>query len=134
MSLLGPLQEYWRLQAVNNTGQTLASLGITVKFQGGKYNSSGVLVLGSEGVVLTNGGTLANGAYLIGSTVDNRTDLFTGGTIEFTVTAPASSNGDVILYLQRSLDNIGWEDNGLGIAIASLNFTGAATKRKVRTI
>jgi hypothetical protein len=63
--------------------------------------------------------------------IDNSTSKWVGATIEFTVIAPASSNGDVVLYIDRSLDDgTTFPDNGLGQVIAVLNFTTSGTKRR----
>jgi hypothetical protein len=136
MSMLGQLQTTYRWQVLNSTGQTLATSAVVVKFKPGKYLPTGALSLAAVATEYTNSGsTITNGSYGTGGTIDNSANLYLGGMVEFTVTAPASSNGDVILYLQRSVDGgTTWEDSGLGIPVAVLNFTTSGTKRIVRAL
>ena len=136
MSALGP---DFRFSVYNGTGQTIASGGIVVKYRGWKYaNDASVVFDGSASVPLNLGAipasptTLVNTAYLNSAAIDNSTIKLIGATIEFTVTAPASSNGDVILYIDRSLDDgATFPDNGLGQVVCVLNFTTSGTKRRI---
>lgn len=136
MSILGPT---FRLLVENRTGQTIsAANGIVVKYKGWKFASEGsivfdsaftpIIVLGSLPVSAST--SLANLNFLGSDLKDNLVPKLVGSTIEFTVTAPASSNGNVILYLDRSIDGGStWPDLGLGQVIGFLNFTAAGTKR-----
>ena len=136
MSALGP---DFRFSVYNGTGQTIASGGITVKYRGWKYaNDASVTFDGSATVPLNLGTTpaspttLVNIAYLNSAAIDNSVAKLIGATIEFTVNAPASANGDVILYIERSLDDgTTFPDNGLGQVIAILNFTTSGVKRRI---
>jgi hypothetical protein len=75
---------------------------------------------------------LTNVTYLNSAAIDNSVTKLIGATIEFTVSAPASANGDVILYIERSLDDgTTFPDNGLGQVVAVLNFTTSGTKRRI---
>lgn len=128
------LPRNYRFKVQNRTGQTITQdNGVTVKARRVKLDSSGALSFeGSEATVLDNGTTdISNNAYLAGTAQDNSTDKWLGGDFEFTVTAPASSNGDVLLFFERSTDGgTDFDDDGLGKLITSLNFTTSGTKRR----
>ena len=130
MSSIG-LPPHYRFTVKNETGQTIASSSITVTAKRAKFDSSGVLTYeGSEATVFSYGSTLGNGGFASGSTQDNTTNKYLGGDFLFTVTAPTSSSGHVILYLERSTDaGTTWDSNGDGEAVASLYFTASGTKR-----
>src|SRR5262245_18374806 len=114
----------------NGTGQTIAANAIKVFARRHKFTSSGALSYeGSEATLMDNGSTIGNGSYASSSGVDNSSDKYTGGAFIFKVTAPASSNGNVDLYLYLSTDGgSACDDNGLGAFIGSLNFTTSGTK------
>ena len=129
--MLGPT---YRFTIQNTTGQTLAANAVTVKPRRWKYGTDGSLTDEASGVadVLAQTATLASAAFKAGTTQDNLTNKYIGGFFEFTATAPATSNGNVDLYCERSVDGgATWPDNGLGVLVASLNFTTAGTKRDV---
>ena len=130
MSQIG-LPHTYRFTVKNETGQTIATSSIFVRARRVKMDAAGALTFeGSEDTVTTSGSTLANNAYLTGTTQDNSTNVWLGGDFEFTVTAPASSNGNVLCYLEGSTDGgTDWPDNGLGQIVAILNFTTSGTKR-----
>lgn len=125
------LGSHYRFQAKNATGQTITASSITVRTRRDKYGSDGSLTLeATEATVLSSGSTLANAAFLSGTTVDNTTDKWLGGTFIFAVTAPASAAGDVTLWLQHSTDGgTTWPDDGTGIQVANLTFATSGTKR-----
>jgi hypothetical protein len=136
MSILGPT---YRFVVENRTGQTIsAANGIMVEYKGWKFASDGSIVFNSSftpAIVLSslpvsNSTSLTNLSYLFSDIIDNLAVKLIGLTIEFTVTVPASSNGNVILYLERSVDGGStWPDAGLGQPIGFLNFTTSGTKR-----
>jgi hypothetical protein len=136
MSALGP---DFRFVVYNGTGQTIASNGIIVRYRGWKYSNDasvafdGSITTGLQlGTTPASPTTLTNATYLVSAAIDNSVTKLIGATIEFTVTAPASASGDVILYIERSLDDgTTFPDNGLGQVIAVLNFTTSGTKRRI---
>lgn len=122
----------YRFTVKNETGQTLANNSCRVDAKRYNFNSTGALNYeSSETNVYLNSGTISNGAYNSGSSVDNTSDKYIGGIFEITVTAPASANGNVILYLDRSTDaGSSYDDNGLGDIVAVFNFTASGTQKK----
>lgn len=121
----------YRFTAKNETGQTIAAAATTVNARRYKFASDGSITFETaEANILSNAATLANGAYTAEDAVDNSADKWLGGTFEFVVIAPASSNGNVILYYEESTDGgTDWPDSGLSHVVAVLNFTVAGTKR-----
>ncbi len=136
MSALGP---DFRFTVYNSTGQTIAAGGILVRYKGWKYANdasvsfeSSITTAVNLSTVPASPSTLTNTTYMSSAAIDNSVTKLIGATIEFTVTAPASSNGDVILYIDRSLDDgATFPDNGLGQVVCVLNFTSAGTKRRI---
>lgn len=128
MSALG---QFYRFKVHNATGQTIAANSIFAYGRRWKYNPD--LSLNNETsqvTFLTNSSTLANGAYLAGTVYDNSSDRWLGMDIIFVVTAPASSAGNVTLFLENSTDgSTQWPDDGLGRIVAVLYFSAAGTKR-----
>ena len=126
------LPRNYRFTAFNSTGQTILQNNITVESRRYKFTSAGALSFdGSETQVyiMDVGGGLATATYDNGTAVDNSSDLYIGGDFEFTVVAPASSDGNVLLYFDSSTDaGSTFPDNGLGILVATLNFTTSGTK------
>src|SRR5262245_45894083 len=124
------LPRNYRFTVKNGTGQTIAANAVKVFARRHKFTSSGALSYeGSEATLMDNGSTIGNGSYASSSGVDNSSDKYTGGAFIFNVTAPASSNVNVDLYLDLSTDGgSAWDDNGLGAFIGSLNFTTSGTK------
>ncbi|MEM4413035.1 MAG: hypothetical protein QXD59_02035 [Candidatus Caldarchaeum sp.] len=126
------LAHRYRFTVKNETGQTIAANSIFVYARRYKFDQNGAKVdESSEATVLTNSSTLANGAFLSGSTQDNTSALWLGGYFAFVVTAPASSNGNVILYYDATTDNADnrYPSSGLGVVVAVLNFTASGTKQ-----
>lgn len=123
----------YRVVIQNTTGQTISANNVTVKQRAWKFGTDGSITFeGSAQTIYSNGSTQATATYVNGTTQDNSTNKWIGATLEFTVTAPASSNGDVVLWLDRSVDGgTTWSDNGLGQVIGILNFTTSGTKRRV---
>jgi hypothetical protein len=83
----------FRFSVLNALGQTIASSGIVIKGRMWAF-SSGVQTWGSESSIDSSAGTTANAAYFTGSTVDNSSTAYLGGTFKFTIVAPSSSSGD----------------------------------------
>lgn len=130
--MLGPT---YRFRLLNSTGQSLAQNSVTLKTIREKFTSAGALSLeGSEASLAfatLAAGVLTTGSYDATATQDNTTNLYLGGTFVWTVTAPASSNGNVTVWLQHSTDGgTTWPDDGEGIQMPLLNFTTSGTKRK----
>jgi hypothetical protein len=127
-----PLARNYRFTVRNETGQTLAANAVKVQARRWKFASDGALSYeANETEVLNNGSTIATAAYASSSAVDNSADLFIGGDFELEVTAPASSNGDVILYYEPATDGgTQFATNGLGAIVAVLNFITSGTKFK----
>lgn len=126
------LPHTYRFKVFNGLGQTITTGNVTVLARRHKLDAIGALSFeGSETSVLSNGSGLTNGSYLAGTTQDNSSNKYMGGDFEFSVTAPASSNGDVVLYFERSTDGgTDFDTDGLGDVVASLNFTTSGTKKK----
>jgi hypothetical protein len=124
--MLGPT---YRFLVKNATGQTLASGAVTIKAIREKFASDGSLTLeGTEATVFSLGSTLATGAFAVGTTQDNTTNKYLGGTFTYTITAPASAAGDVTIWLQHSTNGgTNFPDNGKGIQVASETFTTSGT-------
>lgn len=130
--MLGPT---YRFTGYNATGQVLAIGAIAVDPRRWKYASDGSITDEASGTAdaVAQAGTLANGAYVNGTTQDNTPGAakWIGGQFELTVTAPASSAGDVVVYCERSVDGgTTWPDAGQGEWLWTFTFSGAATKRK----
>ena len=129
--MLGPT---YRFTIYNSTGQTLAANAVTIKPRRWKYGTDGSLTDEASGTaeILAQTATVVNAAYKVGTTQVNTTDKYIGGFFEITVTAPASSNGDVTVYCERSVDaGTTFPDNGQGVWVKGFNFTTSGTKRDV---
>lgn len=136
MSMLGPS---FRFVIENRTGQTFTiQSAIKVRFRPWKFDSNGQVLWNNSFIMGISSGVLPSAAnanltnlsFLGSYTFDNIVDKWVGATIEMDITAPASSNGDVILYLDRSVDGgFQYSDNGLSQIIGSLNFTSSGTKK-----
>ena len=122
----------YRFQILNSTGQTLAASVNTITARREKRGSDGSLTFeSSETTVFSNGSTQATGTYANGSTIDNSTDEWEGGAFTVSITAPASSSGDVVVRLQRSTDaGTTWPDDGTGTIVRVINFTTSGTKKR----
>lgn len=73
--------------------------------------------------------TITTASYATGSTIDNSSTAYLGGTFKFTVIAPTSASGPVTIYLQRSTDaGSTWPDNGQGDVVQVFNFAAAGTQ------
>lgn len=132
MSAIG-LPAHYRFLVENKTGQTLAANAVKVYAKRDKFDSNGAIVFeASQATLFDNGSTIANNTFANGSTVDNTTDKYLSGDFLFEVTAPASSNGNVNLYVQRSTDGgTTWGDNAPTATVLSvLNFTTSGTKKR----
>jgi hypothetical protein len=122
----------YRFTIQNTTGQTLAANAVTIKPRRWKYGTDGSLTDESSGTadVLSQTATVANAAFKTGTTQDNTTAKYIGGFFEITVTAPASANGNVNIYAERSVDGgTTWPDNGSGEWVKTFSFTTSGTKR-----
>jgi hypothetical protein len=137
MSILGPA---FRLVIENRTGQTIsAASAIQIKIRQWKFDTSGQITFQSSPTVILNLGftpfdnptTVANLGFLASNVVENYVDKYIGAEIELTVSAPASSNGNVILYLDRSIDSATFSDVSLAQVLGDISFTTTATKRLV---
>lgn len=129
--MLGPT---YRFVAYNACSQALAANAITIKPRRWKFGTDGLLTDEASGTadMLGQTGTLANVTYKLGATQDNTTNKYIGGFFEISVTAPASANGDISIYCERSIDGgTTWPDNGLGEWVKTFNFTAAGTKSDV---
>jgi hypothetical protein len=126
----------FRFTVKNECGQTIAASSITVKVRRKKKATDGSTTYeSSAATVVSSGSTLANNNYLTGTTQDNTTDKYDEIDVEFKVTAPASANGNVILYFEVSVDGgTTWTSDGtnpsLGAIVCVLNFTTSGTKTR----
>ena len=138
MSILGPT---YRFAVENRTGQTISTAGgVVLRIRPWKISSAGEIFFDSSFSTILNlsfvplGGatSVGNLGYLYSNIIDNLANAYIGAEVELTVTAPASSNGNVILYLERSVDGgATWTDAGLGQILGDILFTTAGTKRLV---
>lgn len=124
------LPRNYRVKVYNQTGQTISANNIKVFGRRYKVASDGSITFeASEATLLDNGSGLNNNTYLAGPAQDNSSDKWVGGDFTFKVTAPASSNGPVTLFFERSTDSgTTWDDDGLGLPVARLDFTTSGTK------
>jgi hypothetical protein len=124
------LPKSYRFKVYNQLGQTISAGNVTCKGLRYKIGSDGAIAYeSSEATLLSNAGTLATATYLAGTSQDNSSDKWVGGDFTFKVIAPASSSGAVTLFLERSSDGgTTWDDDGLGIPVARLDFTTSGTK------
>jgi hypothetical protein len=120
----------YRFSVLNSLGQTMATSAIVIKGRRWNFSSSGVQTWeASEAAIDTSGSTLANGAYFSGTTQDNSTNAYLGGTFKFTIIAPTSASGTVTVFLQRSTDGgTTWPDNGNGTSVKVFSFAAAGTQ------
>jgi hypothetical protein len=125
----------YRFTVLNSTGQTLAVAAIVIKGRRWYFDANGVMVWeGSEAAIDSNGSTLATAAYFNGTTQDNTspTRPYLGGTFRFTIITPASANGPIIVWLQRSTDGgTTWPDNGRGTQVLVLPGAASTTYTEV---
>jgi hypothetical protein len=126
------LPRTYRFTVKNETGQTIAANSIFVYARRWNRNSVGKKNFeSSEATIVSSGSTLATGSFLNGTTQDNSTLKWDSGAFQFTITAPASSNGNVVCTLQRSTDGgTDFDTDGLADIVAILNFTATGTKTK----
>lgn len=118
---------HYRLVAVNSQG---ASVTVTAKIKRSKFASDGSLTLEASPVTLLNAVSVGAAGTSASSAVDNTTDKYMFGEVEFTVVA--TSTGVVALYLSRSVDGgATWPDAGKGQLIGVIDFAGAGTQRRV---
>ena len=145
------LPRNYRFAVQNITGQTIDASGVIVHMRRWKRSSDGSITFeATEATVLENPSILAaatlvempsakpgngaslqlvTGGYFDGTAQDNSTDKWEGGTVEFAVTAPASSNGPVTLLFKRSTDGTDFDDDSMALEIDRLTFTTSGTKR-----
>lgn len=128
-----PLGRNYRFTAYNATGQTIAAAGIVVKARRWKFDSAGVVVYeASEASLMSNGSTIANGAYASSAAVDNSTDKYVGGVAAVTVTAPASAAGYVAIYCEASTDGgTTFPTNGRGTLVRLISTPAAGAYTEV---
>lgn len=125
--MLGPT---YRVVAVNNQG---ASTTVTAKIKRSKFNSDATPEFESSPVTLLNAVSVGAGSNSTSATVDNTTNKWLFGEVEFTVTA--TTTGNVALYLSRSVDGgTTFPDAGKGQLIGSIDFTAGGTQRRVFTV
>lgn len=126
------LPKYYRFTVLNNTGQTISTSNVKVYARRWKFDSTGALSYeSSETTIYTSAGNITNGSYESSSMIDNTSSLYIGGSFVFEVVSAASSNGNAILFFERSTDGTTRVDsNGVGDVVAVLNFTTNTTKRK----
>ena len=118
------LDKYWRLRAVNQTGQTLTLADgglLAVKMTPWKF-TSGALVYGT--VIDDDIGqtaTIADDAETEGDTQDNRTNLYLGilGTFEVTHDLDAAA-GEYRLYYEHCEDDSSWPSDASDFVITDL--------------
>lgn len=125
------LGQTYRFTILNSTGQTLAANAVTIKPRRWKYASDGSLTDEASGAadVLAQAATLANAAYKNGTAQDNTVNKYIGGFFEISITAPASSAGNITVWRQNSVDGgTTWPTDGLGEPCAQVRFTAAGTK------
>ena len=118
------LPEDYRYVVFNDSSVDLHPGGALVIAKGAKFDSNGALSYLTEAGFTLNA-SLADGSYaVLGSAVDNGTDLALGVDGWFGAsTANGSPAGTVELYLQRSPDDgTTWPDDGKGTLLSTLTF------------
>lgn len=127
------LAKSYRFTAYNACGQTIAAAGIVVKARRWKLDSTGALVYeASEASLMSNGSTVANGAYASSSSIDNSTDKYIGGDFTATIVAPTSSVGYVAIYCEASTDGgTTFPTNGRGTLVRTILTAAAGTYTEV---
>ncbi len=124
------LAPHYRLTLLNSTGQTLAANVSSVKGLRYKWTNGTKEYESSEATLLDINSTVTTGTYFNGTSIDNTTTKWDGGHLTATIVAPASSNGDVVIFYETSSDGgTTWPDAGQGVPIARVNFTTSGTKR-----
>lgn len=119
----------YRFVVYNATGQTLGSNSVVITARRWSFNSSGVMTWEGSEASIDSLSTITTASYATGTTIDNSSTAYLGGTFKFTVIAPASSSGPVVIYLQRSTDGGStWPDNGQGDVVQVFGFTTSGTK------
>jgi hypothetical protein len=136
MSVLGP---HFRIVLENRLGQTISTAGgLTVKMRGWKFDIAGQMsfqtpwttILNLSTVPLGSPTTLTNLSFLTSNVVENLTTGFIGAELEVTVVAPASSSGEITVYLDRSIDGGStWNDLGIAQIIGYIPVTTAGVRR-----
>lgn len=125
--MLGPT---YRFTIYNALGQTLAANAVTILPRRWKFGTDGSITNEASGTsdVLGQTSTLANATYKAGTTQDNTTNKYIGGIFEIKIIAPASSNGSVTIFLDKSVDGgTVWPDNGRGVVIRTFTITASGT-------
>lgn len=131
------LGKTWRLVALNNTGVAMAATD-TVVANITRWNISSTGARNAETTAVnlfaaTAGNSLANGAYVAGSTQDNTAagTFWFGGELDLRVTvSTATPAGLVSFFYQTSSDGgTTWPDNGKGELVEAVNFTVAGTQK-----
>ena len=118
----------YRFVVLNSLGQTIAASGIVIKARRWNFVSGTQTWEAAEAAIDSSSGTTANAAYFTGTTVDNSTNAYLGGTFQLKIVAPSSSSGTVTVYLQQSTDGgTTWPDNGNGQIVNVFNITTAGT-------
>lgn len=118
----------YRFVVLNSLGQTIAIAGIVIKARRWNFVTGTQTWEGAEASIDSSAGTTSNAAYFTGSTNDNSTNAFLGGTFKFVIVAPTSSSGTVTVYLQQSTDGGStWPDNGGGQVVKQFTITTAGT-------
>lgn len=129
--MLGPT---YRFTIYNALGQTLAANAVTILQRRWKFATDGSITDEASGTadILSQTSAVANTVYKAGVTQDNTGNKYIGGIFEIKVTAPASSNGTVDIYLEKSVDGgTTWPSNGAGIGVKQFRFATAGTKYDV---
>jgi hypothetical protein len=122
------LPSHYKFVALNSTGQVIASSSIVIKGKRAKIAADGTLTYDIETTVFTYGSSLGVGAYAAGSAIDNTATADKWLSCDFvaTVTAHASANGIVQIYLHRSTDGgTTFDTNGNGEPLVSILCVGA---------
>lgn len=119
-----------RITLLNSTGQTIAASGVSIVRRGRK-DGGGVLRPFSyeEDTTLTNSSTVTDGSYWSSSAFSANAEPWYE-EVEYTisVTAAASANGHVHIYVDHSSDGSVWPTNGYGLKVGSLRLGTAETK------
>ena len=136
------LPDNWRITIYNDTGVTIDASKITIKYRGKYLDSNGKLNYGSESSdVASQSGTIADGAYNNGTTVDNGAETNPFVEADVFIQCDLSSNtgtpdGNVEFYLDKSTaDTPDFPDDGGGERFCVINFPNAKSdKDRVKTI
>ncbi len=126
------LGHFYRFTVLNSLGQNITATSVVlVKLRRWKWASDGSITWDTEATVLDHTTTdINNATYFDGTSTDNSSNKYVGAVVFFDVTAPASSNGSISLFIKRSTDGgTTYDDDATAMFVTALDFTTSGQKR-----